>query len=365
MTVPTPVESLIRQIIADSPSGWVSFAEVMRLALYHPQHGYYSGQPRRIGRTGDFYTAVSVGPLYGKLLAAVAVETWEALGRPEVFMLIEQGAHDGQLAADLWAGLQESDLADSARYCIVEPQSGYREAQKNRLLPLLGDRVSWVAALAELPEGNGGTLFLCNELLDAFPVHQVRWNGLAWDEMGVTVGAGGVLAFDPRPVQTGALADEVARLPGDLPTGYTTEVHPAAADWVQALCTQPFKGAVLIADYGYEEAEYYAPERSDGTLRRYHQNRVDGEVLRDLGLADLTAHIPFSRVITEAEDAGFAVKRFMEQGRFLTHAAKPWLAGLEGRPPSSQTMALLRQFQSLTHPSHMGAAFRMLLLSNV
>jgi SAM-dependent MidA family methyltransferase len=230
---------------------------------------------------------------------------------------------------------------------------------------LLGDRVSWVAALAELPEGDRGTLFLCNELLDAFPVHRVRRNGLAWEEIGVTEGAGGVLAFDPRPVQTGALADEVARLPGDLPTGYTTEVHPAAADWMRALCAQQLRGAMLIADYGYEEAEYYAPERSDGTLRRYHQHRVDGEVLKDLGLADLTAHIPFSRVIAEAEHAGFAVKRFMEQGRFLTHAAKPWLASLEGRPPSSQTMALLRQFQSLTHPSHMGAAFRMLLLSNV
>ncbi|MDB6075071.1 MAG: hypothetical protein JWO89_2711, partial [Verrucomicrobiaceae bacterium] len=92
---------------------------------------------------------------------------------------------------------------------------------------------------------------------------------------------------------------------------------------------------------------------------------VDGEVLRDLGECDLTAHVNFTQVIDEAERGGFGVKRFMEQGRFLTHAAKPWLASLEGKPPSSATMALLRQFQTLTHPSHMGAAFRMLLLSNV
>jgi SAM-dependent MidA family methyltransferase len=179
--------------------------------------------------------------------------------------------------------------------------------------------------------------------------------------MGVVIVKGG-LAFEPRPLPPGALADEAARLPVDLPPGYTTEVHPAAAEWMRHLAALPFRGAVLIADYGYEEAEYRMPERADGTLRRYRQHQVDGEVLKDLGGSDLTAHINFTPLIAEAVSGGFKVKRFMEQGRFLTHAAKPWLTSLEGRPPSAETMALLRQFQTLTHPSHMGAAFRMLLL---
>ena len=116
---------------------------------------------------------------------------------------------------------------------------------------------------------------------------------------------------------------------------------------------------MLIADYGYEAGEYYTPERSDGTLRRYHAHRTDGEVLRDLGQCDLTAHINFTRLIEVAEGAGLTVRRFQDQGRFLTHAAAPWLRTLEGRPPDP---ALLRQFHSLTHPGHMGAAFRLLLL---
>lgn len=333
----------------------------MRLALFHPEHGYYSRSPRRIGREGDFFTAVSVGPLYGRLLAAVAVETWEHLGRPGEFALIEQGAHDGQLAADVWAGLQEGPLAGVARYFIVEPQAAYREAQKNRLLPLMGERVDWGDDHARLPALPGGAFFLCNELLDAFPVHRLRWSGSGWEELGVVI-SDGELAFEARPIPPGPLADEAARLPVDLPAGYTTEVHPAATEWTRSLAAVPFRGAVLIADYGYEEAEYRMPERADGTLRRYRQHKVDGEVLKDLGESDLTAHINFTGVIAEARRGGFKVKRFMEQGRFLTHAAKPWLTSLEGRPPSTETMALLRQFQTLTHPGHMGAAFRMLLL---
>ncbi|MEQ1749210.1 MAG: class I SAM-dependent methyltransferase, partial [Prosthecobacter sp.] len=85
----------------------LTFAEVMELALYHPEHGYYGPAPRRIGRSGDFYTAVSVGPLYGRLLVALAQQVREELGQPSEFIVIEQAAHDGQLAEDI---LTESTL---------------------------------------------------------------------------------------------------------------------------------------------------------------------------------------------------------------------------------------------------------------
>ena len=329
----------------------------MSLALYHPAYGYYGGSPPRVGREGDFFTAVSVGPLYGRLLAQVAMETWERLGRPEEFIIAEQGAHDGQLAADIWAGLLGHPLAQAARYLIIEPQAGYRQAQWQRLVRLLGDHIFWgdhISVLDLYPHA----LLLCNELLDAFPVHQVRWNGGAWEELGVNE----ALEFTARPILSPEVQTEVARLPTDLSAGYTTEVHPAAARWLRAVASCRFQGALMIADYGYEQADYYAPERCEGTLRRYHQHKVDGELLRDLGQSDLTAHINFTQVIEEAAKGGFSVRRFMEQGRFLTHAAAPWLGSLEGKLPSPETMGLLRQFHTLTHPSHMGSAFRMLLM---
>ena len=362
-TVITPAELLIRQLIAASSRHWVSFAQVMELALYHPDHGYYAHSPRRIGRAGDFFTAVSVGPLYGRLLAQVAVETWERLGCPPSFTLIEQGAHDGQLAADVWEGLQSHALGAVARYLIVEPQAAYREAQQQRLGPLLGERLAWVENLSGLGSDPAHALFLCNELLDAFPVHRVRWNGQAWEELGVVLDEHDALGFGPQPITDLVLAEELTRLPADPPAGYTTEVHPAATQWLRSLAATSFKGALMMADYGHEQAEYYAPERSEGTVRRYQQHRMDGDILGALGLSDLTAHINFTQVIAEAERGGFVLERFMEQGRFLTHLAKPWLASLEGRPPTSETMALLRQFQTLTHPSHMGVAFRMLLMA--
>ena len=53
-----------------SRDGTIPFARFMELALYCPVYGYYESEKDKIGRAGDFYTSVSVGPLFGELLAA-------------------------------------------------------------------------------------------------------------------------------------------------------------------------------------------------------------------------------------------------------------------------------------------------------
>lgn len=361
---PDTVENVIRERIAAAPGHMLSFAEVMELALYHPEHGYYGCGPRRIGRDGDFYTAVSVGPLYGCLLARLATDIWRSLGEPGHFTIIEQGAHDGQLMEDVALGLRAtgSPVADSVRFVIVQSGDAYRSAQSARLVPLLGDRISWCENVAALHERPGDALFITNELLDAFPVHRVRWNGDEWLEQMVALSDEGTgLVWKDAPVTIDRVKEEVRLLPSDLPPGYTTEVHPATVAWVGAVGALPFRGAVLIADYGFEDHEYYSPARSDGTIRRYRGHQMDGEVLLDLGACDLTAHINFSRIV-EAAGAHFPSRRCMDQGRFLTRLAAPWLRSLEGRPPSAGDAALLRQLHTLTHPAHMGAKFRMCLL---
>src|SRR3979409_2424848 len=86
--------------------GPVSFAWFMEQALYHPELGYYSSGRCAIGRRGDYFTNVSVGPLFGRLLAAQFGEMWEALGRPGDFVIVEQGEHQGEFARDVLAAVR-------------------------------------------------------------------------------------------------------------------------------------------------------------------------------------------------------------------------------------------------------------------
>lgn len=343
----TPLARLLRARLSAAPGGRLPFAEVMDMALYHPEHGYYGPGPRRIGRQGDFFTSVSVGPLFGRLLALRAVEEWRALGQPEDFTIIEQGAHDGQLAEDVLAALGDTPLP----YLIVEPNPRYREAQAQRL----GDRVQWVEGLAALQAGPHHAFFLCNELPDAFPVHLVRWNGERWHELHVDE----ALQFVEADLSRSELTAEVERLPRDLAPGHTFEINLAMLNWIRQLARAAFRGAVFIADYGLDAEEFQADSRAGGTLRRYHAHQMDDRVLEDLGDCDLTTHIDFTRLIDEAARHGLTQQEYDLQGRYLGRLAVPWLKSLEGRPLDA---AAMRQFQSLTHPAFLGRSFRCLVL---
>ncbi len=342
---------ILREKLAATPSGRLPFAQVMELALYHPEHGYYGAGPRKIGRQGDFFTSVSVGPLFGKLLALYALQEWRAAGEPEDFTIIEQGAHDGQLAEDVLSALDDKPL----RYLIVEPNPRYREAQFKRL----GDRVQWAESLAELQSGPKHGFFLCNELPDAFPVQLVRWNGERWEELFVEADGTEDLRFIPGDCSSEELAEEVKHLPRDLTTDHTLEINLAMLTWIRALAQAAFRGAIFIADYGLDAEEFHDDSRADGTIRRYHQHQMDGQVLTNLGECDLTTHINFTRLIDEAVRHGLVQREYDLQGRLLGRMAMSWIQSLEGSPPDAATM---RQFNSLTHPALLGRSFRCLIL---
>src|SRR5437762_8283397 len=127
--------------------GSQSFAWFMQQALYHPEHGYYSSGRCVIGRKGDYFTNVSVGPLFGQLLAAQFTEIWERLGRPDDFAIVEQGAHDGQFARDVLESSQKRspEFFEVVRYPIAEPfpiLQGRQARSRNSFCEKLGWRDS-------------------------------------------------------------------------------------------------------------------------------------------------------------------------------------------------------------------------------
>jgi SAM-dependent MidA family methyltransferase len=56
-------EAFIRKEI--ETRGPLPFSRFMELALYHPEHGYYS----TVSPLQDYYTSVDVHPLFAKILA--------------------------------------------------------------------------------------------------------------------------------------------------------------------------------------------------------------------------------------------------------------------------------------------------------
>ena len=337
---------IIRSEIATG--GPMPFRRFMEMALYHPELGYYASGKARIGRGGDFFTNVSVGPLFGRLLARQIAEMWRVLGAPADFTIIEQGAHGGDLAADVLGGLRAMapECHEAVRYRIVEPFPKI-EARQREQLAVFAEKVRWVRALDEIRVE--AAVHLSNELPDAFPVHLVKWTGGVWREQVVSV-QDGSFAFADGPAPAGELREACARIPGPLPEGYTTEVNAAASVWIHEVAATMQRGFVLAVDYGFTRAEYYAPTRIEGTLSAYANHRREKNPLARPGEIDLTAHVEFDSLIEAAAAAGLRLEGFTDQHHFTVGIGADHFADGANAPER-------RAFQTLMHPQFMGTAF--------
>jgi SAM-dependent MidA family methyltransferase len=346
---------LLKEI--DEAGGAISFRRFMELALYHPDLGYYASGRARIGKEGDFFTGVSVGRIYGRLLASICREAWERLGAPSEFTLIEQGANDGTMASDILEALTESNDSFTAalRYLIVEPFFVNRERQQQKLAAF--PQVSWIGSLEELPLFSG--IHLSNELLDAFPVDSLRWNGEFWEEE-IVVAHNDQLSWKTRSVSDPDLAVAAGVLPTNLDVGFRVEVNPGMRPWLHSLYEKMERGIILTIDYGQSGEDRFAPHRADGTLLAYQAHQRFDDPLPEPGLRDITAQVDFTALARQAREEGFEILGYSDQHHFLVGAAEPWLRSLGdllgGSSPQMQKD--LRALQTLLHPSTMGRQFK-------
>ena len=146
-----------------------------------------------------------------------------------------------------------------------------------------------------------------------------------------------------------------------LPDGYTLETSPVAERWWSEAARAIQHGRLLTFDYGFSAEEMISPGRLNGTLRAYRQHQQVDDILADPGQQDITAHVNFSRIEQAGLAAGLRTESFETQGRFLTRlAASAWEPGARFGAWDQQRT---RQFQTLTHPQHLGQSFRVLVQS--
>src|SRR5262249_24832453 len=142
----------------------------MDLALYDPEVGYYARAVQRSGRSGDFFTSVDVGPLFGELLEVQLSEMFETARQATVksetaegaavsaFDVVEAGAGNGRLSSDILAAARQHhpDFYDAIRLTLVEASANARAAHHD-VLGLSVDRLQ--ASVPTLPDAFEGVLF--------------------------------------------------------------------------------------------------------------------------------------------------------------------------------------------------------------
>lgn len=348
-TLPTPpAEALahseqlaarIRAAITAS-GGSIPFREFMRMVLYEPGLGYYVAGLRKIGTQGDFITAPEISPLFSQCLANQCAQVLAELGGGD---MLELGAGSGIMAADMLLRLEELGCLPE-HYYILDLSPELRDRQSQTLqaqVPQLLERVVWLDALPANPIRG---VIVGNEVLDAMPV-----------EVFTRVNGEQVI----RQVQTQGDGFAWVEVEGD----YTSEFNPNLPGWLRSMADTLAAGAVLLIDYGYEQADYYHPDRTQGTLICHYQHRVHADPLLYPGLQDITASVDFTAVAEAGVDAGFDLAGYTTQAMFLASSGLEdlFMAALNANPANQYRLA--QQVRTLSLPSEMGDRFKVIALS--
>jgi SAM-dependent MidA family methyltransferase len=341
--------------------GWLSFEQFMDLALYAPGLGYYSGGAQKLGPSGDFTTAPEVSRLFGACVALQCAEISRVLNTASI---LEIGAGSGRLAADILCRLELLGQLPQ-RYSILEISADLRERQREYLqkrLPHLLERVHWLDRPPEQPfEG----IIVANEVLDALPVARFRWHASTPEEMGVAC-ADGRFHWAARQA-SGAMTQicrELAAAGGGWEDGYVSEYCPRLPAWIAAVTQALRSGAVLWFDYGLPRAQYYLPERHDGTLLCHFRHQLSADPFANIGLQDITAWVDFTRVAeacSAAEACGSAaleVAGFTTQAHFLAALEIDKEMQLAAGGDENLFARLANQARQLMLPGEMGERFK-------
>ena len=298
----------------------------------------YYANAAKIGKSGDFYTAVSVGSLFGICIAreilrlsadfcATQELSLDAAASPIAsrqnfaavcelnldaalakkpqnsakIAIVEIGSHDGRLLCDIAQAiftLGGAAALDRFSFAIIEPHERLRELQRASFAESFGDEIALKHFTSAHEAKFKDAIFVANELFDAFKCEAVDGENMLFIESGAAKFA----PIKEREILTLARRFSISR--GEIPVGYFR--------FAREICASAQRFYFIAFDYGQMGAS------GDFSLRIYRNHEVfsffEVQSLSDFyGKSDLTYDVNFEILRAAFEDAGAAMADFKRQ----------------------------------------------------
>lgn len=340
----TPLLRVLRERI--DAQGPLTMEAFMQIVLHDPDHGYYrKGVP--VGRDGDFSTAPEHSQMFGEMVGVWCIQTWQAMGKPDPFALLELGPGRGTLMKSLLSGLAgQADFCRALRLHFLESNPAFRAMQDERLAAFHPVHIDTLGALPRLP-----LLVVGNEFFDTFPMRQFIYRNDGWHERMVGT-QGQSLATREGPVveRPKGFLDDIK-----LKDGWFYETSPRSlalvSEIARHLCS--YGGAGLLIDYGYD-----VPTGKDTLFALRGHKHTD--ILSCPGETDVTGDVDFAAFRREAQAQGARVWGPIGQGEFFSALGIAFRAHQLRVNSPEHAAKIDEELFKLTHPSAMGAWFKVL-----
>jgi len=267
----------------------MNFSKYMGDWLYG-KDGYYASY-KNIGKSGDFYTAVSTSKFFGGSIAKHIISLVDEGFLKENGTICEIGAHHGYFLADVIEFIYtlRPKLLDTLNFVIIERFDDLQKFQKNYFEESFGDviKLTHYKSLSELKCENA--FFIANEIFDAFAC-ELYYKGKTGRVDGHNV------EFDVDNEWVKEKADKYHKDRGEIAVGYE--------EFALEMASTCKKFEFMSFDYGEMQA------RPDFSLRIYAKHEVipffDEDIKRDelFAKSDITYDVTFEHVKDAYEEAG-------------------------------------------------------------
>lgn len=350
----TPLEERLIDLI--KLKGPITIADYMSDALGHPHEGYYM-RASPIGAEGDFTTAPEISQVFGELIGLWLVETWQAMGAPESFNLVELGPGRGVLMEDiLRAARLRPGFARAAQVWLLETSGRLRLEQQKRLKTTEAKPL-WADDYADISPAPA--LIVANEFFDCLPVRQFERIKSGWRERLVGLDDSGTrLSFtlDATPPPPEFNLPDIS----ECEIGDIFETSFVAHQFTSDICAtlNEHGGHALIIDYGHMEHGF-------GDTLQAVKDHAYWPPLASPGHADLTAHVDFEALAKIAIDSGANAHGPVTQGRFLDRLGLPLRVEALCKGQDEKTANEIRAGAArIAAPNAMGEIFKVMCISS-
>ena len=352
-TAPKPLaERLIEEIRRNGP---IRLDTYMTACLADPLAGYYSTRDP-FGPGGDFITAPEISQIFGELVGLWTVATWQAMGAPNSFHLIEFGPGRGTLMSDALRAMRVSPECAKAVNChLIEISPTLHEKQAETLSAATCP-ISWHTQLVQVPPGP--SIIVANEFLDALPIRQFVKRGAQWHERLITVDDQNRFQFTLSQTPASPLPFPLDNIKGG-DDGSIFETRQPSNEIIAQIAgrAKSHPLAALFIDYGF-------PQSAFGETLQAVVAQKYADPLANPGQADLTAHVDFGTLAYVGKSLGLNAYGPVAQGKFLIALGlQQRYERLLANASEEQASLLSTGAQRLIDPEAMGELFKVLALT--
>ena len=338
----------LRKIISDliKSNGPIHLSEFMSICLYDRNYGYYTNN-KVIGNKGDFITSPEISQVFGEL---IALSIFNNAKKSEINKInfLELGPGKGTLIRDILKTIDKiNNNGFEINPLLYEKNTALKDIQKKRLLKY---KCKWIENLSEISKIP--TYIIANEFFDALPINQIVSNNGFWYERKIGLKNNtfcfelGSKIIDPveiSPYPSGKIIED--RL-------YTKNLLVNIFDLVLKN-----KGALIIIDYGQLEENFINGNTLQGVIK--HKS---SDIFENIGLTDLSSWVNFSDFIKDLPKE-IKYQGPITQKEFLINLGiKSRFENLAKNKSATERRHLFTQFERLVSSSHMGQAFKVMIL---